>query len=56
MKKEKDNNYKAKCVGKFLSYARRKMLSWLMIELMQCNVFKNENLKHVYVTSFNSSD
>ena len=43
MKKEKDN-YETKYIGKFLSY-KKKMLPWLMIELMQFNVIKKLKFK-----------
>lgn len=42
--KEKKDNYEAKCIGEFLSY-KKKMLPWLMIELMQLNVIKKLKFK-----------
>lgn len=42
--KEKKDNYEAKYIGEFLSY-KKKMLPWLMIELMQINVIKKLKFK-----------
>ena len=40
----KKDNYEAKYIGEFLSY-KKKMLPWLMIELMQLNVIKKLKFK-----------
>ena len=41
---ERKDNYEGKYIGKFLSY-KKKMLPWLMIELMQLNVIKKLKFK-----------